>query len=153
MPATNQPRLYDEDMVTASWPARAARAAPAWSVSVGGTWILSTLLLAELARHDLAGSLTRSLIHSAAVCAVACLAIGGPSTAIALIVRQTRSLRAAVTAGLAAACAAFIIIFAGLNDGLTAVSGIAPVALILAVEFAAAFALLRHARKHQSSAG
>lgn len=124
-----------------------ARAVPAWILSVGGTWLLSTLLLAEMARHDLGGSLIPSLVRSAAVCSVACLAIGGPATAVALVLRQRHRLGIAVAGGLAVGCLAFVIVFVAANAGVAAISGLAPVALILAVEFSAAFVLLRRTRR------
>ncbi len=112
-------------------------------MSVASVWKSATALLTILALNDFGRSSTGGVLaHSAAVTAVVCIAIGGPSTAVALFLRHRSTAARSAVGGLAAAALAFVLVFVVIGHaGLTALPAIAQVLAVIATEFAVAFFL------------
>jgi hypothetical protein len=88
----------------------------------------------------MAGQACGSIPHSASSTAVACAAVGGPATAVALWLRQRAGAGKSALGGLAAAVLAFIVVFVVvLQSGLVALTAVAPVLGVIAVEFSLPF--------------
>jgi hypothetical protein len=122
---------------------------PGWRPSVAcvaaglAVWVAATLLIATLFRHDFGSfhQVVAYLVYSAASTFVPCICIGIPSTAVALWLRIRRPPGLAIGGGLAVAAVGFAILVIAFGAGTAAVTGIAPMLLILAAEFWLAFRL------------
>jgi hypothetical protein len=123
--------------VPAGWRATAACIAAGLAV-----WVGATLLRALDWRSFGPGHLVIGyLVYAADWTFIPCIGIGLPSTAIALWLRSRSSARRAVTGGLAVGAIGFTVFAISFGAGTAAVSGIAPILLILAAELWLAFKL------------
>ena len=106
-------------------------------------WVLATLLITALTWRSFGPNrpVVAYLIYSAASAFIPCIGIGVPSTAIALWLRSRHPARQALTGALVTATIGFAIFVMALGAGTGAISGIAPMLLILAAELWLAFKL------------
>lgn len=119
----------------------ALRSCASWLAAVLGVWVVATMLLATWAMKAFGQqSVGASIPHSAGATAVMCVAVGGPATAVALGFRQRLGAGQSALGGLAAAALAFIVVFVVvLHSGLEALTAVAPVLAIIAIELPLAF--------------
>ncbi len=128
---------------------RCSRVLSRWRMSAAclvaglSVWVVATLLITAVAWRSIGPyhPVIAYFIYSAARVFIPCIAIGIPATASALWLRSRRSGRQAVAGGLAVAAIGFATLAVAFGAGTAAVSGMAPMLLILAAELWLAFKL------------
>jgi hypothetical protein len=122
------------------------RAGLIWLVTVAGTWVLTTTLLAILISQRHSHTAASELLSQASASALlACVVIAGPATAVALRVRCYLGFAPAGLAGLAVATAilAFICSFMAASGATLrgTWSAVIPVVIITVLQLALALAV------------
>lgn len=122
-----------------------------WLVTVAGTWLITTAVLAVLISerhsHAAAGAL---LSQASASALLACVVIAGPATAVTLRVRRHFGLGPAALAGLGVAAGVIVFIWSFMAASGAALRGtwgaVTPVMLITIVQLGLALAVRGRAR-------
>lgn len=139
------------DSARAGWRASAACIAAGLTV-----WTVATLLITALAWRMYGPArplypVADYFVYPAAIAFIPCIAIGIPSTGVALWLRSRRSMRRAVAGGLAVTAIGFAIFAIAFGAGTAAVTGVAPMLLILTAELWLAFRLRARAPRRSTA--
>ena len=126
-------------------------AAVVWAAVVASVWLVATALLAWFAQRGFGGPLGATLAHSAARSLVVCVCVAGPASAVALALRGRFGASIAVAGGLGVAFLAFLVAFVLFGPVSAALTAVAPVVLVVAVQLALAFAVRARMLRHRTA--